>query len=567
MMRTTLILMLALLNSAWTDRVKLTNKYGSDGSEKDPMYEKNYGYLFCETDKDALRARLGEIDWRRSVSDDYCRFKHRNRDDTWRSGWDRSRHFRGCKTHLNMFGNMVYRCYDSSKDPAILALEQQLNQTKADEYEDWLLVYQAKQKELLARAEELTGIEDMDAEIEAAKKQEEKLKAEQQQLLLEAEEAKKSTEEFMGEVESTVKILNVLATHFDSDFVNLSKTLQAQSLLERETESARQSIRARLAEGRNNWQVVQALKQEWRDKLSSNTTKLCEDRSPIWALEASRSQVAYMNQLLSSLETKWEILQFPRSFASTKAELKKKIDSLRKISESRDFIFDEVYDSLTSTSPLCKSVPSLRNELGLAGVSAELIHRAEQAGSLAASIREKFAELEAEALADERQDIAAIKIKGLHTTLVQYIYEGRVGESRNLADSIFTDIDQIVAEAKLSSGSQQMKRLQEEIEKIKPSINRESNRVLSLSSARGVLNYKVNSVYNLLLTCELKARQSAEFKEIWDIKKTDIYQELNTSSRGKIPVPMFQDWEELAQYELLLDRLENVLRYIVEEKK
>ncbi|MFW7381048.1 MAG: hypothetical protein ACOH5I_19690 [Oligoflexus sp.] len=567
MMRTILLLMLALLNSAWTDRVQLTNKYGNDGTDKDPIYEKNFGYLFCETKEDARRARMGEIDWRRSVSDDYCRFKHRNSDDTWRSGWERSRLFRGCKNQLNMFGNAVYRCYDSTKDPAILAFEQQLNQTKADEYEDWLLAYQAKQKELLARAEELTGIEDMDAEIEAAKKQEERLQAEQQKLLLEAEEAKKSTEGFMEEFEATEKTLNVLATRFDTDFENLSKTLQNQSQLEREAESVRQSIRARLAEGRNNWQVVQALKQEWRDKLSSNTATLCEDRSSIWALEASRSQVAYMNQLLSSLETKWEILQFPRSFASTKADLRKKIDSLRKISESRDFIFDEFYDSLTSASPLCKSVPKLRNELGLAGVSAELIHRAEQAGSLAASIREKFAELEAGALADERQDIAAIKIKGLHTTLVQYIYEGRVGEARNLADSIFTDIDQIVAEAELSPGSQQMKRLREEVEKIKPSLNRESNRVLSVSSARGVLNYKVNSVYNLLLTCELKARQSAEFKEIWAIKKTDIYQELNTRPRSRIPVPMFQDWEELAQYELLLDRLENVLRYIVEEKK
>lgn len=562
-MRIFLLLIIAFLNTAWTDRVQLSNEYGSDGSDKDPMYEKNFGYLFCETKEDAKRARMGQIDWIRSNSDNFCRFKHRNSDDTWKSGWERSRLFRGCKTQLNMFGNPVYRCYDSSKDPEILTLEKQLNQTKANEYADWQLAYQAKQKELLARAKELTGVDNIDAEIDAAKKLEEDLKVQQQQLINEADEASKTTEQFMEEFRFTEKNLSALSSRFDRDITSFSKLLESHHNLERQTENARIQIQSQLDLNRENWSTLQKLKDEWVEKIAPSLAVLCKDPALSRALKSSQSQVAYMNDLLFSLEEKYRSIQYTSRFAHLKQHLRSYVDKLRRYADSRDFVFDAIYESQIRTPSICESSNELRNAIDSASIGAEIIRQAKQAST----IKNRLNELLSRASADRLQRISIFKVKSQQSLFLSSIYKGNVREAKEILDSISERMEEIVENSGLTPDSEQMKELLDEVRIVKEFIINKSYRIDNLSSADIVLDTKLKRVRTLIIKADMKSRQEPEFKEFWETQKVKIYEELNTSPGQKISMPRFTNWDDLLNHEFLLDQVEDVLIYLIEEKK
>ncbi|MFW7381045.1 MAG: hypothetical protein ACOH5I_19675 [Oligoflexus sp.] len=382
----------------------------------------------------------------------------------------------------------------------------------------------------------------------------------------EEKDANETTKGFMEVFDSTEEEISILANLFDSRYAAFNHLFEDRAEAVSEAESILSDLQVRMYENQEKWLVLKDLKAEWKDKLLPKTDALCNDLSLKHALTNARSQISYMNDLLASLEEKHAALSYSPRFANLKDDLKTKLGSLfLDYTESLLFILDDSYDSKVEAPTICEDANKAWNDLVILGTRAEAIYQAERAAAIAEELRRMLAEIEAEATASRLANEAILKVKGLDSRLTQLIYQGRVSEARELVGVIFDEIDQLITESGLSADSKQMKELLGEVEKIKPSIVREANRVKDLSSARGVLNYRRNAVRNLLLRCELKSMHDADFKSFWDVRQVEIYKALNTSPRQKIPVPVFNDWDELYQYEVLLDQMEDILRQIAED--
>ena len=125
------------------DGSEITVGNGGIQVEGQPACDGNYGWAQCEGYHKFVRAKKGEIEWRKVKWEDYCREKHKNDPDDWKSGWRRSRLYRGCLTSFQVMAHQpTYRCYDFKEDPVYLANQEFLAIAKAAEYQAFKDSYQ-----------------------------------------------------------------------------------------------------------------------------------------------------------------------------------------------------------------------------------------------------------------------------------------------------------------------------------------------------------------------------------------------------------------------------------------
>ncbi|RYZ54780.1 MAG: hypothetical protein EOP07_15390, partial [Proteobacteria bacterium] len=264
-----------LLNGAWYANTKVMDKISGNGTHQTPLEEKNNAYMFCETDEDARRAKAGEIDWKRSSVDDFCSYRHKDDDDTWKSGWARSRLKRGCKWQLRMFGNEIYSCYDRSKDPEILGQNKGVVGDKAAMYGEWSKLYQAKVTELQAGANAKFGdialqLDQADSEAEAA---EAERKATEETLAI----ASASLNAALDRHASAASVSKAIFERFDSELKNLSEDV---TVIEDDSKSLMDALNAHaevLSKKDINYQDLQKLKAQWSSEDKMNLGKICKE--------------------------------------------------------------------------------------------------------------------------------------------------------------------------------------------------------------------------------------------------------------------------------------------------
>ena len=154
-----------VFTAGWTDAFKVSSRFAEGGGAQTPLSDMNYGYAFCDSEADARLAQSGLNlwTWKPETVDEFCHHKVAGRDDSFKSGWERSRLFSGCRLQLNVFSNRVYRCFQFEQSNDYLSVRSGLERQIRDSTLQADRVCAAKQDEITTSAGRIYG--DIDAEL------------------------------------------------------------------------------------------------------------------------------------------------------------------------------------------------------------------------------------------------------------------------------------------------------------------------------------------------------------------------------------------------------------------
>jgi hypothetical protein len=551
------LLILCGLSGAWKTNFKLTNKFAGDGSDRYPAGEKDYAYLFCENCADADAAQKGKADWRRSTSHDYCWNEHKGSDDTWKSGWERSRLMRGCKNQLNLFGNKIYRCYDITRDPEFAQIEQALADEKKQAYEDWFKVYGAKVDELYTGANQTFG--DVDAELKIAQEKEARAKAAKAKMEQDASLAQRNINELSTRHVQMETLLAALVQQFDKGWAAL---LSKSEKLSNDIDSASSrmaAFRSRIKASDQSHAVLSVIQNEATAELNKSHGQLCKGLDTGKDVENLRSVVAYMNRLIDLVLADAEAVRVPEPFQEARARMLNKINSLYEVPEKRDFIFDSSYDILSEEPAVCAEINMLLTDLAKAVGFAKRAEEIKKTVGVIADFEAALKQIDEEYEASAQYNAVILRARDIEAQWVDHLIKGEVAKGKALVENLDPSFARVMSAPALLSSKADLKKLSAELDTYKARIREEASYRISLNGAHGMLFKRLGRIKTAIMKLELKSRKSAQLNTLWSLLKQDIFSTLNTKPGKDIESPAFSDWPSLLDYEQMLDRMEATL--------
>jgi hypothetical protein len=555
--RLSILIIFCALSGAWKTNFKLTNKFAGDGSDKYPAGEKDYAYLFCENGVDADAAQKGKADWRRSTSRDYCWNEHKGSDDTWKSGWERSRLMRGCKSQLNMFGNKIYRCYDINKDPEFAQIEQALVDEKKQAYSEWLAIYNAKVEELIKGSNQSFG--DIDAELKAAQEKEARAKAAKEKLQQQAALAQRNIDELSTRHAQMEKLLAALVEQFDKGWAALiSKSEKLSSDIDKAS-LRMASFRNRINGSDQSHAVLSGIQTEATAELTQSYAQLCKSFDSGKDVENLRSVVGYMNRLIAPILADAEAVYIPESFLDTRARMLTKIKSLYEVAEKREFIFDSSYDVLSEEPAVCAEINMLLTDLEKAVGFAKRAEEIKKTVGVIADFEAALKQIDEEYEASAQYNAAILRARDIGAQWVDVLIKGEVAKGKTLVENLDQSFARVVLAPALLSSKADLKKLSVELDAYKARIREEASYRISLNGAHGMLFKRLGRIKTAIMKLELKSRKSPQLNTLWSLQKQDIFSTLNTKPGKDIESPVFNDWPPLLEYEQMLERMEATL--------
>jgi hypothetical protein len=555
--RLSILLIVCGLSGAWKTNFKLTSKFAGDGSDKFPAGEKDYAYLFCENGVDADAAQKGKADWRRSTSHDYCWNEHRGSDDTWKSGWERSRLMRGCKSQLNFFGNKVYRCYDITRDPEFALIEADLTAEKKQAYDDWLAIYNAKVDELYKGANQSFG--DIDIELKLSQEKEARAKAEKARMEQEAALAKRNIDDLATRHAEMEKLLGALVDQFDKGWNTLlSKSEKLSSDMDA-TNSSMATFRSRIKASNQSHVSLSAIQTEAAASLEESQAQLCKGLDTGRDVENLRSLAAYMNRLIDPAVVDAEAIHIPGSFLEAREGMLSKIRGLYSVSEKREFIFDSSYDVLSEEPAVCEDINVLLTKLGKAVGYAKRAEEIKKTIGVIADFEAALKKIDAEYEASAQYNAAILRARDIEAKWVEHLTTGEVVKGRALLENLDQSFARIMSVPALLSSTVDLKKLSAQLDSYKARIREEAAYRISLNGAHGMLFKRLGRIKTAIMKLEIKSRQKPQLNSVWSLQKQDIFATLNTKPGKDIESQVFSEWSPLLEYEQMLDRMEATL--------
>jgi hypothetical protein len=549
--RLSVLVLLCGLSGAWKTNFKLTNKFAGDSSEKYPANEKDYAYLFCENGEDADRSQKGKADWRRSTSHEYCWNEHRGSDDTWKSGWERSRLMRGCKNQLNFFGNKIYRCYDITKDPEFSQIEQSLTAEKKQAYDEWLKIYNAKVDELYKGANQSFG--DIDAELGMAREKEARAKAVKEKMEQDAALAKRNIDELSARHGQLEKLLSSLVVQFDIGWESLLAKSDKLSLDIDAATSRMKAFRSRIKASDQSHNSLATIQAEAVASLDQSYGVLCKGLETGRDVENLRSQVGYMNRLIGPVLADAEAVHIPPAFSEARKVMLGKIQSLYEVAGKRDFIFDSSYDVLSEDPAVCTEINMFLTDLGKAVGFAKRAEEIKKTIGVIADLEAALKQIDQEYEAAAQYNAAILAARDIEVEWGDHLLAGRVAKARALVENLEPAFARIMSAPSLLASTVDRKKLAAELDTYKARIRDEANYRVSLNGAHGLLYTRLREIKTLIMKLEIKSRQNTRLNSVWSLQKQDIFSVLNTKPGKDIESPIFKEWAPLLDYEKMLD--------------
>jgi hypothetical protein len=554
---------LGLGNGAWTFNFRLSQKLTQTGNVTVPVNieEKEYAYLYCENGEDADRAKKGLIDWRPSTAHEYCWNEHKGSDDTWRSGWERSRLMRGCKWQLNGYGNKIFGCYDMRKDSEFLAMEQALKDERERQHKAWLVQYMAGLDELNLAAGERYG--DVDANLTAS----ETARMEAEKVKQKALEETRLAKEAMGRVVDSYNLLETsllnLSKEFDSGIRKLNDRIHVIGALQTRAEEALDQGVAEIKGHPHDHAFLKDKGASIKALIAEVEPAICAKPDTAQTVSLLRSQVVYTQKLIESLQADAELVSLPASFQSEKDHLMKKIRDLFKVSDQRAFIFDTTYDLLSAKPSVCDRLGFVGLELDQAIALAKRVEDMKRTVGVIENMDRAIASVEAEFLAQTQRFQTVSRARTIQSEFTQFLQGGRISQARNMVETIDQSFLSLSASAAVISDAVAREKTMGEINAIKAEIRADAESRLSLEAAHALISERLRQVKLLLMKAEMKSRTEPSIKVQWALQKPDILTTLNARIGQDILRPVFEDWDSLLAYEQTLSRIEDVLNCLI----
>lgn len=560
-----LVLGIYLLNGAWYANTKVMDKFSGNGTHQTPLEEKNNAYMFCESYEDAKRAKAGEIDWKRSSVDDFCSYSHKDDDDTWKSGWARSRLKRGCKSQLQMFGNEIYRCFDRSKDPEILGQNQAVVGDKTAIYGSWSKLYQAKAAELQAGANAKFG--DIAVQLDQANKEAAAADAERNAREEVLSNASISLNAVMDQHASVASVSKSIFERFDSELKDMSEDI---SVIEEDSKSLMDAVNDHanvLSKKDITFDDLQKLKAEWAAADKARLEKICKDNGVQVKVERLQSYVVFVEAQNAKILTDLEAVAIPEVAEGLREGIKSKLSLMSQGVEGRSFIFDEQYEVLAEQNPACEVSRTLDRNLNAMIAATKRIEEAKRTTGILSDLQKAIDMIEVEAKDTKIEQCMSINIKGYKASVFNNVSRGEASKAKALIEGQADTLAAITSNCDLGSAS---KKVKANIAALVTGADKEMNETLenslNLPSAGSMMAIKLSRIKGKILRAEMKSPSSDE-KRIWDINKQGILTSLNAVIGKDIARPNFEAWPELAEYDEMLARTETYLDALIEGVK
>lgn len=310
---------------------------GSDGVtvSGQPACDGNYGWAQCESQAKFHLARDGKIDWRKVSWEDYCREKHADDPDDWKSGWRRSRLYRGCLTQFQMTAYQpTYRCFDFKDDPVYILYQQRLKDEKRANYLAFKEAYASKMEIFLNSIDPYKKNLEEEGRTLAAK-------------IYELNRQRDERENLKKGIEHKISLFKQDFPKFGAYTRQILQNLDSR-------------IRHRLEQVRSFYQDAKALLHRDPMELAEadlgdftakirqfilDSEDLCIERHSD-SLERIRTDYQVLSSYLDHAENYIEEQKYPIEYHAIEKQLKSGIDSVRSALSDRSVVFSKVFDSI-----------------------------------------------------------------------------------------------------------------------------------------------------------------------------------------------------------------------------
>jgi hypothetical protein len=290
---------------------------------------------------------------------------------------------------------------------------------------------------------------------------------------------------------------------------------------------------------------------------------ICAKPDTAQTVSLLRSQVAYSQKLIESLQADAELVSFPASFQSEKEHLMKKIRALFKVSDQRAFIFDTTYDLLSAMPSVCDRLGSVSLELDQAIALAKRVEDMKRTVGVIENMDSAVASVEAEFLAQTQRVQTVDRARSIQSAFTQFLQSGRISQARNMIETIDQSFLSLTASAAVISDAVAREKTMDEINAIKAEIRADAESRLSLEAAHALISERLRQIKLLLMKAEMKSRTVPSIKVQWALQKPDILTTLNARIGQDIWRPVFEDWDSLLAYEQTLSRIEDALSCLI----
>lgn len=424
-----LLVLPSVASARWTDKASVgESHFGGTDSHQTPLYEKNHAYFWCDDEVKGERAKAGRIDWVRSNADEYCRHKHRDRDDSWRSRWERSRLTRGCKNQLQIFENRVYRCWDHMEDGGIRALNERVDANRHYEYGMFKRQYEAYVKVILNQADVLKELfeADRDAyEADAAKlTSEADLIAERRERdLARLAEFEAFHQRFVERLAQRERDLAAMTTQFDRALDNDRNDVErvGRWLAEHTRSVNSESI---------TLTGLNALRVEFEMRKASCTLRVCQEGRGKRLLAKLRRHQSITSLMLDEYRSEVERAARAVDHEWIRSKLADNIATISETIGSLESVFDTRADSVFAKPAVCDDYDQLPLLYALRAAAAETTEASVALGAIAGGVRQRISAARAGVEAAIAARNNAAEIHALQGRLVKHLTRGEVAEAR-----------------------------------------------------------------------------------------------------------------------------------------
>ncbi|MBC7532847.1 MAG: hypothetical protein H7318_14840 [Oligoflexus sp.] len=556
MKKLTICLLLYLLNGAWYANTRVKQTVYGDSSDKSPLEERDNAYMFCESDEDAERARRAEIDWKRSNADEFCYYRHRNRDDSWRSGWARSRLTRGCLSQLKMFGNEVYRCYDRNKDPEIIAIKEKLERDKEQAYNLANELYAAKAAELLKGFNQTFG--DIDREFEAAKQDVEAARVAQAATKQNYDTSRAAIDRVLDQHKELASTVQSFLNRFDAEFKALVQQIASNDTKAKDLSENIRDRRKKIVKSKMTSTELKDLKADWSNEDKDTLALNCSTKGLSDRVENLRDYIGFSRRSLSSLTTDLNKLPLNKEVYGLRSNALLVTDQIKSGIDERSFIFDTQYDHLES-DPVCADSILLSSQINSLLAATNRIEDAKKTTGVIVDLQKAIEIIENEEKDREGESCVDMRSADFRSKLFDAISRGEVSTATDISNGIELSIgeSQIICGVKSLSPEAQEK-VRGIIQTLQSDVRNTLETRLEFNAASAMIAIKLNRLKYKILKADMKAGSKIT-DLVWRTKRDAFLEDLNAALGKDIPRPQFKTWVELLDYDRMLIHCERNL--------
>ena len=568
----------------WNDKQQFKDDYSC--GENMPMCEANFIYLFCETNQDASRAQSGQIEWAPSSIDAYCDFTNQDEDNSWRTGWRRSRLTAGCKAQLRTFGNHVYRCWDQNKDAAVIATNQKLVGDKQTAYSQWQPTYQqiyAKQKNAENDFQKAKGLHD-----QAQQKANEDLLAatspdrnalwntlngqssqisdlgRQTKSMLQQNDAmqknldlmKQQDQSFLDEFNTKLNEYDGLVPRLQIAIMNDKKDVDRITSWTTDASSLANSDLATTAQ-------VDAMLGEIHRRTGSCTLKVCEQTRASAVIKDLRQKLSFLTTFEKAHVSWMKNMYMPLLFAKTysmSSSLQQSLQNFDKLIDDRETIFSDDLSALLEHPDVCDVYKRIAPLLQARKAIIEMDKSVVNIDNLAVQFQNQLDAALARAQTALDGIDAKKKILGIASSFDDLISHGKITEAKFASAQAHNALMIIVNDLQANHQGANIEDVKNLVEQTCQEIDKKSGSYLSLSGANGLLWTRLRFLMVNMSDVDDLVHKNLKFQNLWmnDIAPK-IYGSLGTGLWQEIVPPVFNDWDSLLLYEGKISKAEGTL--------